>query len=260
MTKTISNRKLIRVFQFLLKTNAPIGVYLSYLKTFFHKKFNPLSQVEMDDFRASMLNYEFSNDWFTGNIPIWNLNIKRLVCNLGSCRLNALEIGSWEGLSSMYILSHPIFTNLTCVDTWAGADEHKGSDAIFKIESKFDKNLNPHNSRLTKYKGTSYKFFYECNENSKFDLIYVDGSHYSDDVMIDAIKSFQHLKVGGILVFDDYLWVHYSKIIDNPAAAINNFLRLKRGSYIILTVDYQLTIQKVSESRDAIDLMITAGY
>ena len=82
--------------------------------------------------------------------------------------------------------------------------------------------------RVTKYKGTSYSFFNDYLEENTFNLIYIDGSHYCDDVIIDTIKSFKMLKSGGVMIFDDYLWRYYSKDIDNPAAAINVFLKLKR--------------------------------
>ncbi len=49
------------------------------------------------------------------------------------------------------------------------------------------------------------------------------------------------------MIFDDYLWQYYEKNIDNPAAAINVFLKLKQGSYKIVRVYYQLIIEKISE-------------
>jgi len=65
--------------------------------------------------------------------------------------------------------------------------------------------------------------------------------------MIDAVKCFEMLKIGGIMVFDDYLWQHYTKAADNPATAINLFLRLKKNSYRIIQVNYQVTIMKLKD-------------
>ena len=78
--------------------------------------------------------------------------------------IKALEIGSWEGLSSHFILSTLSKAHLTCVDTWEGADEHKdgtaaSQDTLNQIESKFNQNLKPFKHRLIKYKGTSSSFF-----------------------------------------------------------------------------------------------------
>jgi hypothetical protein len=54
------------------------------------------------------------------------------------------------------------------------------------------------------------------------------------------------LKPGGVMFFDDYFWRHYPKAIDNPAAAINAFLRLKQGEYKIVRIYSQVVIEKVS--------------
>ena len=167
--------------------------------------------------------------------------------------INILEIGSWEGLSSHFILSTFPNAHLTCVDTWEGADEHRdGTDAtteiLTDIENKFNSNLSQFESRLTKFKGTSYSFFENNPTKSIYDFIYVDGSHHCDDVMIDAVKCFEKLKVGGVMIFDDYFWQHYKNAIENPAAAINLFLRMKKGAYKIIRMYYQLIIIK-EESR-----------
>jgi len=161
--------------------------------------------------------------------------------------VNSLEIGSWEGLSSYFILHILPHAHLTCVDTWAGSDEHEGDEVLNTIESNFDSNLQPYNERLTKFKGTSFNFFNTQNERGKFDLIYIDGSHHCDDVVIDAIKGFELLKVGGIMIFDDYFWRFYKRDMDNPAGAINSFLNLKKGSYKIVSVYYQLIIEKTAD-------------
>ena len=39
-----------------------------------------------------------------------------------------------------------------------------------------------------------------------FDIIYIDGNHEPEYVLEDAVLSFRKLKVGGILIFDDYGW------------------------------------------------------
>lgn len=70
---------------------------------------------------------------------------------------------------------------------------------------------------------------------------------YCDDVILDAVKCLEMLKVGGVMVFDDYLWRFYPKAVDNPAAAINLFLRLKQGSLRIIRAYYQIVIAKIAD-------------
>jgi len=54
-------------------------------------------------------------------------------------------------------------------------------------------------------------------------------------------------KVGGILIFDDYLWRYYPNAIDNPAVAINAFQRMKQGSYKIVRLYGQIIIEKTAD-------------
>lgn len=189
-----------------------------------------------------------STDWFTHHTPQW-FSVFDAYRLASKSEVKVLEIGSWEGLSSYFMLHTLPNVTLTCVDTWEGADEHKSGryatqEVLSNIEQAFDRNLLIFKDRLVKYKGTSYAYFNAAPPDQRFDLIYVDGSHHCDDVMMDAVKCFEMLEVGGILIFDDYLWRYYPNFIDNPAAAINLFLKLKKGSYKIVRVYYQMIIEK----------------
>ena len=204
--------------------------------------------ASQERYRKLKSSLTLSQDWFTAHIPFWLWAIDEYQLNELN-ELKALEIGSWEGLSSHFILSTLPNATLTCVDTWEGADEHISGPAAIRIgrnniESAFDSNLSMFGSRLVKHRGTSFSFFNSNPARNVFDFIYVDGSHHCDDVIVDAIKCFELLKVGGIMIFDDYLWRYYDRAIDNPAAAVNAFLRLKKDSVKIVRVYYQLIIEK----------------
>lgn len=241
---------LLKKINYLHNTYAPVNIISSLISAKFNKgKIMKPHLKSQSDFRSILESLDISNDWFTNNIPYWLYAFNKY--NLLSKKINILEIGSWEGLSSYFILHSLPNATLTCVDTWEGAEEHKTGDAttedvLSNIEVSFDKNLSPFIDRLTKYKGTSFSFFNE-NPEKKFDVVYVDGSHHCNDVIVDAIKGFELLKTGGIMIFDDYLWQYYPKDIDNPAAAINCFLKLRQGSYKVVRVYYQLIIKKISD-------------
>ena len=246
MSKTLST------VGFLIKTSTPVSVIVSYLKGKFVNWWllRDYRKIEQE-FKSLSSSLRLSNDWFTMKIPYWAVTFDEY--NLQSKdSIDALEIGSWEGLSSFFLLHTFRNATLTCVDTWEGADEHKSFDvatqeALNEVETTFDSNLSRFKDRLTKYKGTSYAYFNDHPYRNKFDLIYVDGSHRCEDVVIDAIKSFEQLKIGGILIFDDYLWRYYPRAIDNPVSAINAFLRIKHGSYKLVRVYEQLIIEKTAE-------------
>lgn len=232
----------------LLKTNASLYVVSCYFRDAIgNTKIEERYKSEKHKFLNEIKHLNLTNDWFTSNIPYWLATLKKLNQKED---MKALEIGSWEGLSSYFILSKFKNIKLDCVDTWEGADEHKDGIAATKetlllIESKFDQNLKDFKDRLTKFKGTSYSFFDTKNNPSTYDLIYIDGSHHSDDVMIDAIKSFALLKPKGIMIFDDYFWKYYNNDLENPGSAINLFLKLKKNQFKILRVYNQIIIQKL---------------
>ncbi len=51
---------------------------------------------------------------------------------------------------------------------------------------------------------TSDNFF---QNNSKiFDLIFIDGDHFYDQVLRDINNAWKILKNSGFLILDDYLW------------------------------------------------------
>lgn len=192
---------LISKIYYLNNTYAPINIIYNLAIGKFNKKsINQNYSSKQKDFREIMSSLDLSGDWFTNNIPYWLWVFNKY--KLKNDKVNVLEIGSWEGLSSYFILNELPNARLTCVDTWEGADEHKSGDAttqgvLSNIESSFDSNMAIFKDRVTKYKGTSYSFFNDYLEENTFDLIYIDGSHYCDDVIIDTIKSFKMLKSGG---------------------------------------------------------------
>ena len=243
----LSSRKPIRALQFLFETNAPYAVYKAYLKTYFRKKFIESNFSSMGQFKSDMQKGQFSNDWFTNNIPYWNEVFEKY--DLKNKPIKALEVGSWEGMSSLFILATLPKATLISVDTWQGADEHQGSSTLQTIERNFDKNIEAYRDRSTKFKGTSFNFFNDYVVINSFDLIYIDGSHHTDDVIVDAIKGFELLKVGGVMIFDDYFWGYYNKPIDNPAGAVNAFLRLKEGAFEIECIYGQLILKKIKDGR-----------
>lgn len=238
-------RTVISNFVYMYRTSAPPRVHLAYASTlairfFLKRKY----RAREDAFRAAMRAGRFSTDWFSPKIPFWLHAFGGL--EAGAKTLDVLEIGSWEGMSACFILKTLPNARLTCVDTWGGSDEHVGMAALTRIEANFDFNTADHGGRLTKRKQPSAAFFDSCPEQSQFDFIHVDGSHHARDVMIDVTKGFAHLRVGGLMILDDYLWRDYAALNDNPAVAINAFLKTNAGKCALVLVNYQVFLKKIA--------------
>ena len=77
---------------------------------------------------------------------------------------------------------------------------------------------------LIKKKNISYSkldsdSFFKGN-NSKFNLIYIDGSHEYEDVKKDFINALECLQNNGYIIFDDFVWSFYDDVQRNPMNAI----------------------------------------
>lgn len=238
---------------YLLRSGAPLNLIKSYIFSIFKNKsyLTPANLNQKIIFKNKLNSLNISSDWFSENIPFW-IAIFDEYSLWHKENLQILEIGSWEGVSSFFLLDLLPQAHLTCVDTWQGAAEHtsgfSATQAVLdNIESSFDQNVSQYKSRLSKYKGTSISFFSIFPSPNKFDLIYIDGSHHCDDVLIDALRSFTLLNVGGIIIFDDYFFQYYSNSHDDTAPGINAFLRIKSGRYKIIRFYHQLVIEKICE-------------
>ncbi len=203
---------------------------------------------------------QFTSDWFSLNIPIWN-KYKDFFYNKPN--IKCLEIGSFEGRSIIYVAENFCNGNqsyIDALDTWEGSIEHA---QIYKenLYDRFIGNVNKYilEGRINVYKNyslnTLIQFVQEVKLGSKdkYDFIYIDGSHTAKDVLIDAVLSWELLKINGIMIFDDYAWYeHYresSRDEMTPRPAIDGFLASYKGAYNILHKEDQVHILKLKENR-----------
>src|SRR5262249_35845839 len=126
-----------------------------------------------------------------------------------------LEIGSYEGRSAVFMLNalgQLPGGHVTCIDTWEGSADLP-PQAMLGVEERFRANTRtaiaqtPHFVQLRAVKSNSRDALVGLLAAAElFDFVYIDGSHVAADVLSDAVLSFHLLHVGGLLVFDDYLW------------------------------------------------------
>ena len=233
MTKFLKN--LFRLI--LIKT--PWFIIFNYVKNFLpnYKSKNKSKIIEQEIYKNfSTINQ--NHKWFCNNLNFLTNNFK----NVTNIR-NILEIGSYEGRSAIFFLNNFIDSNIHCIDTWSGSDEHDNFD-FSVIEKKFDTNTSAFqlNKRLKKFKMTSNEFF--MTNSKKYDLIFVDGDHSSNQVKIDINNSWKILNKGGYLILDDYMWWFYKDLKKNPASSINNFIVNNISEISSLKIWQQVIIKK----------------
>jgi predicted O-methyltransferase YrrM/glycosyltransferase involved in cell wall biosynthesis len=199
--------------------------------------------------------YEFTADWFSGYTSVWAQLIEQLKPT------KILEIGSFEGRSTCYLIENCSKTEpveIYCVDTWEGGIEHH-KNAMGEVERRFDHNVTlakqqaSHAASVRKLKKSSTQALAEiiARREEPFDLIYVDGSHQAPDVLADAVLAFQLLRVGGIMIFDDYLWRlgpdGSQDPLNMPKPAIDSFINIFQRKLRVMSglPIYQLYIEKM---------------
>ena len=162
-------------------------------------------------------------DWFSGNIPNF-LEIKSRLPQ----RRRVLEIGSFEGRSTSWMLQNFLEPDgtIVCLDTFQGSPEH----TEIELSGLFDRwqnnvqSVRLPNQTCIAHVGKSYQgLAHVITQNEAFDFIYVDGSHTAPDVLADACMTWGLLRVGGIVLFDDYQWPDTLGALNCPKPAVNAF-------------------------------------
>ncbi len=175
---------------------------------------------------------QYTQQWWQNVQPIMD-QLGKIAWPSGSPPpMNMLEIGSFEGMSSRWLLENWLThesSTLTCIDSWAGGIEHQNEDYNFKeIEERFNHNLKPYAHKILKIKGTSIDGLSYLRANGKmFHAAYIDGGHRARDVIVDLVLSHEVMLPGALVVCDDYMWLSPDgNPFNAPKPAIDAFMHI----------------------------------
>lgn len=177
----------------------------------------------------------FTQDWFSPHIPSWETI---LIPALAGRPCHALEIGSYEGRSMAWLMAHALThpeSRLTCVDSW-----------IFpEVEQRYDANAIETGAadRIRKCKGNSREVLRQVR--GPFDFIYVDGDHSFQGVLADTVLTIGDLKIGGLIVWDDYNHPDYP----GCRKAVEAILEAWDGELEVLCRGRQVIARKLAKAR-----------
>lgn len=186
--------------------------------------------------------YTFTQNWFTRKIPVWE---KTLAAFKGKPGVRYLEIGLYEGRSALWMLENILTdptSRLTGIDIFEGELKDRFFDNLRRSKAE---------ERATILIGFSQVEMRKLPLES-FDIIYIDGSHATADVLEDAVLSYRLLRPGGVLIFDDYTWsgALYTGPLtrddsgDFPKAAIDRFVQCFGARMTVIHNAYQLVLKK----------------
>lgn len=181
--------------------------------------------------QASQKQYEFTWDWFSHQLPSWQIYLKPLI---GQAGLNALEIGSFEGRSTCWLLDQVLTaadSQITCIDLC--------------FQDRFHLNLDRTHAQAKVIKRQGYPLdLLQALPVCDYDLIHLDGGSLTERVEQYVALCWQRLKSGGILIIDDYQLQDSHHAIKNLKLAIDSVLSTIQTESEILYQAYQLIIRK----------------
>ena len=197
--------------------------------------------------------FTFQRSWFDNDIcSEW----ETLTLPIRGKKLNLLEIGSFEGASTTWILdnlmAHPE-SRMTAIDTFEGGMEHLDPGQVDQydisaLESCFRSNVSKceHMNKLRVMKAKSNDALLDLRrEGARFDFIYIDASHVAIDVLHDAVTCWQMLNVQGTMLFDDVAWKGYMEDCYNPRIAIRSFVQCAAQEVETKETKAQMWVTKV---------------
>lgn len=186
-----------------------------------------------------------------GSFTRWFLSRRAIVTRDAATPLRLLELGSFEGGSSVWLAEHVLRepgAQLLCVDLWKRDQTDFDFKAIDDALGRFNSNMRrtPFGDRASSVASTTVgalaSLLGQDLELDAFDFVYVDAGHRAPDVLADGALAFRLLRVGGVMAFDDY------DVSRQPPTGchhgIDAFLHAHSGLYEVLEVGYQYWIRK----------------
>lgn len=188
---------------------------------------------------------KFTTDWTTNNTEIWRKHLNPLIHKPG---VRGLEVGTWEGRSTAWLLEN--------ITTGTGATLM----TIDRDHSRFEANREIliekyGEGRLHVVTDDAFHALVHhlAMDLPPFDFIYLDGPKDAGDLVDQAVLCWKSLKPGGVLIFDDYLWPgqgpplfenlprHYS---NPPRIGIDAFMQTHYLAFDLLHKGWQIIIRK----------------
>ena len=173
------------------------------------------------------------------------------ICSEQLVPKTVIELGVFEGdttfnLAHLLSQHHPDYKHYA-VDPFT-ASENLTQPRLDEAKALFLENLAqyPQVELITKDSVAGLIELY--SRGVKADLIYVDGSHFAKDVLVDSALGFELLNIGGVMLFDDAVsWRYGEQIQDSPKIAVDAFIHCNWDRLEVLEMPngYQVAVKRI---------------
>lgn len=191
--------------------------------------------------------FEFTDLWADNNFPFITPVLRRFAQWRDT--IDYLEIGAYEGRNLAFMdWLLPGKLNVTVIDPWF--DEALNPEEKYHVvEERFLRNTEKMSfpSLRVRKDVSTYELPRMLAAGEGYDLIYVDGVHTALGVMIDMSYCASMLRIGGLMVLDDY-WKHESEI-GGPGVkqAVDRFHGAFKDYFELEAVYRQVILKKTAE-------------
>ena len=152
--------------------------------------------------------------------------------------IRALEIGAFDGVSANVMLDalfpHPC-SRVDCIDPYEPDPTTPQVCAETKDIFLRNRLTGGHEDNIYLYEGRSLVvlswMINDPDHAEAYDYIYIDGSHIAPFVLTDAVLAWNLLKLGGVMIFDDYGMENHSGRFEPSRRGIDAFLQVY-GPYV----------------------------
>lgn len=126
-----------------------------------------------------------------------------------------IELGSWLGKSTRWIARNAPNAKIIAIDTWEGSLEHKDNKEyrkkLSRLYEQFLYNCWDYKDQIIPIRKTSARALLEIAGDKRLcesvELVYVDGSHEYEDVIVD-LELIYNLFPCAEIIGDDWDWVN----------------------------------------------------
>jgi hypothetical protein len=141
-----------------------------------------------------------------------------------------VELGSWLGLSTRFLLRNAPGATVVAIDHWKGSREHHAEqrwrEVLPTLYETFLVNCQDYSDRLVPMRTTTLLGLAELAELGLTpDLVYVDASHETEDVLADLLTIARHWPEATI-VGDDWRWDSVRVAVEQFAAQTQRVVRV----------------------------------